>query len=1765
MKKSLYTFFAIYILFSLNIIAQDKPLVPKVVGYGVFLGKTPPLKDLPAVTPEEIEFLKDKALKKAARKVIKPREYPFAATALPRGEDAAWQKTMGKTVLDKAPLVNFEGQTTSSFPPDCNGTIGPNHYMQTVNTTYAIYNRTGTLLAGPTNMNLLFNGVSGATCNDGDPLIQYDEQAQRWVAVEFSLCGSNDLMLMAVSATSDPTGSWYAYSFDVTDTPDYEKLGIWQDGYYMGTNTGSGNDIYVFERSKMLTGAANPQMVAFDNSWRPGTGFLCVPPLDNDGAFAPAGSPGLFIAFNDDAVAGGSDQLWIYELAVNWTTPASSTFVRSQQIPVTAFDSQFTSSWDDITQPGTQKLDGVPQVIMNAPQYRNFGTYQTILCCHTVDVDATNHAGIRWYELRKTPPSTTWVVRQSGTYAPDASSRWMGSIMLNGSGKIGLAYSIASSTIYPGIRYCGQSSAAYANATGVLDIPEEIIQNGTVSQTTYNRWGDYALLSVDPTDDNTFWFSSEYVKSGGSTKGTKIASFRFGNNPVATTLAASAVTATSATLNGSLNPNGLATTYYFQWGTTVSYGNTTSSLSAGSGSAVVAVNANISGLIAGTTYHFRLVAVNADGTTNGNDLTFAVGVPTLTTVAATTITTTTAVSGGNITSDGGSTITARGVCWSTTANPTTANNKTTNGSGTGSFSSSITGLSANTTYHVRAYATTGTGTFYGDDLIFNTSCGIFTLPFSEAFTAITIPNCWTQIDNSGNGQIWQFGTMTGPILTGNYAYLNSDAYGSGNTQNADLISPALDLSSYSSVNLQFNHYFKSYTGSSGNLYYSINNGSSWTLISSFTTTSVTNPTVFNQAVNAVAGQSSVKFKWNYTGTYGYHWAIDDINITGVSNSLAIVTTTALTSVTTTTAISGGNVTNAGSSPVTARGICWGTVLNPTIADNHTTNGSGIGSFSSNISGLIINTTYHVRAYATNSSGTSYGNDIQFSTLCGTISTFPWNEGFENAGAIPACWSQEQVNSSGINWTFVAGNGGSNPAAAHTGSYNATLKDASAADNKTKLITPTLNLTSINNPQLSFWHTQQLWSPDQDLLSVYYKTSATGIWTLLTSYTNSITAWTQETITLPSPTSDYYIAFEGNAKYGYGICVDDINVTGTGCIVPSAAGAISGTTSVCQGQTITYTVSPIANATSYIWTLPNGASGTSSTNSINVNYGISAISGNITVKGNNICGDGSASSLAVTVNSYPDAAGIISGNTSVCSGQIINYSVSPIANATSYVWTFPNGASGSSATNSIDVSFSISATSGNITVKANNACGDGSVSSLPIVVGILPSAAAAITGAASVCQGQTLTYTVSPIANATSYVWILPTGANGTSTTNSIDINFDLTSASGNINVKGNNACGNGSASDLAITVNSLPDAAGIISGNETVCKGQSLTYSVGTITNAASYTWNLPNGVSGNSVTNNIDVSYGVAAISGNILVNGSNICGDGSTSSLAVTVKNIPASANSISGLDTISQGQNNVIYSVSPIIDANTYIWTLPTNSVGNSVSNSIVLSFPDSCVSGNLIVKGQNECGVGEPSSKYINVFKSLEVKLFLEGLYIGNQQMQSALNETGTPQWGAGNADKIIIELRDSSLNFQSVFADSNILLKTDGYAFTTRITASNNGKYYIVAKSRNHIETWSATSVSFSNDTTYYNFTTSADKAYGNNLKETSPDYVINLTAILADNTNNILELKSYAYNPLRYTLILIPESDNIHLKVIVIDKVLNKTYQTSVLKADYLY
>ena len=342
-------------------------------------------------------------------------------------DDTGMQLDFGTVQNSKGITHNYSGQTSGSYPPDCNGDVGPTYYFQTVNTTYSIYNKATGAVAANGNLNSIFNGsLPGAGFNNGDPIVLWDEQANRWLYVEFSIgsppsYSENDYMLIAVSQTADPTGSWYSWSFDVDDTPDYMKFGIWQDGYYMATNTGGAglNDIYVFERSVMLTGGASPQMITFNNPSRPSTfdGFHCLMPLDNDGPWAPAGTPGGFITIADDGQSNPADELRIYECSVDWATPANSTFGMTQQLPVNSFAGEFDAAdWDNIPQPGTsQQLDGISTVLMYRAQYRNFSGTEKIVCTHTIAETGTEGA-IRWYILERT--GANWSIDQQGTYNP---------------------------------------------------------------------------------------------------------------------------------------------------------------------------------------------------------------------------------------------------------------------------------------------------------------------------------------------------------------------------------------------------------------------------------------------------------------------------------------------------------------------------------------------------------------------------------------------------------------------------------------------------------------------------------------------------------------------------------------------------------------------------------------------------------------------------------------------------------------------------------------------------------------------------------------------------------------------------------------------------------------------------------------------------------------------------------------------------------------------------------------------------------------------------------------------------------------------------------------------------------------------------------------------------------------------------------------------------------------------------------------------------
>jgi hypothetical protein len=393
--------------------------------------------------------------------------------------------------------------------------------MQMVNSAYQIWDKIGNSLLGPFTLSTIWSGFPGpwaSSLNDGDPVVLYDQAADRWFASEFSLPnGGNgpEYILIAISATPDPTGTWHRYGFEFPEFPDYPHYGVWPDGYYMSVNRFApgftGTYTVAFERDSMLVGYP-AQFVISTNSPFVGASFL---PSDWDGTTAPpTGAPNYFTGL-------GSNNLRTYEFHVDWVTPANSTFTG----PLITTTSPFSEP-GSIPQLGTSTtLDDLADRLMQRLQYRNFGTHQTMVICHSID-DGGGRSGVRWYELRNT--GSGWTLFQEGTYAPaDGLERWMGSIAMNGSGDIGLGYSVSSSTINPEIRYTGRHDG---DPLGTMTITEGTIHSSGGSQTNgLSRWGDYSQMSVDPVDDQTFWYSQEYIPSNGSFNwNTRIASFVFG-------------------------------------------------------------------------------------------------------------------------------------------------------------------------------------------------------------------------------------------------------------------------------------------------------------------------------------------------------------------------------------------------------------------------------------------------------------------------------------------------------------------------------------------------------------------------------------------------------------------------------------------------------------------------------------------------------------------------------------------------------------------------------------------------------------------------------------------------------------------------------------------------------------------------------------------------------------------------------------------------------------------------------------------------------------------------------------------------------------------------------------------------------------------------------------------------------------------------------------------------------------------------------------
>ncbi|MGD8452285.1 MAG: hypothetical protein PVJ57_10745 [Phycisphaerae bacterium] len=402
--------------------------------------------------------------------------------------------------------------------------------------------------------------------------------------------------------------------------------------------------------------------------------------------------------------------------------------------------------------------------------------------------------------------------------------------------------------------------------------------------------------------------------------------------PSVTTTTVSNVTGTTAKSGGNVTYEGQSgvTARGVCWNTTGTPTTTSDKTSDGTGTG--AFTSDLSNLSPATTYYVRAYATNTQGTDYGTERQFTTSAakPTVTTAAVTGVTTDEATSGGDVTDDGGDSVTAYGVCWNTDGTPTTSDDNTNDGSGTGTFTSTLTSLAPGMTYYVRAYATNSAGTGYGNDVEFTTVAAPPTMT-TAAVSHVTATTATTggEVMSSGGAPLTAFGVCwntTGSPTTADETTM--DCVDSGLLAGDGGVSRLVRVRFTSSM-----------TGlMPGTTYY----------------------------VRAYATNSK--------GT-GYG---NEVEFT-TNGTTPTVTTASVTDITSATATSGGEVTSDGSASITARGVCWNKTGTPTIADERTTDGSGIGVFASSITGLDADTAYYVRAYATNKAGTTYGAERTFST------------------------------------------------------------------------------------------------------------------------------------------------------------------------------------------------------------------------------------------------------------------------------------------------------------------------------------------------------------------------------------------------------------------------------------------------------------------------------------------------------------------------------------------------------------------------------------------------------------------------------------------------------------------------------------------------------------------------------------------------------------------------------------------------------------------
>ena len=1325
--------------------------------------------------------------------------------ALPNGLDPAWQKDYAPPATNKALTQSWDGiGYTSVNPPDPTVDVGPNHVVQMVNggsgSYIQVYSKTGT----PIGSQVYFDNFMGMPGGAGDPIVLYDERADRWLLSEFSSAGNN--MHVAISTTPDPSGTYYTYTFNSPGGfPDYPKYSIWEDEYVITANVGF-PDVYALDRTSLLAGtAATAQMFNMANF---GTiGFQAGTPVSLNGTTPPpTGAPAMVMRIRDDAWTGAAtDALEIWELDIDWVTPGNSTFAQTSTLNTAPYESELCgyTSFACIDQPGNANyLDPLRELLMNRIHYRNFGTHESIVCSHVTDVSGNDDTGIRWYELRRTGGTGgTWAIYQQGTYAPDGDSRWMPTIGLSASGNIGLAYNVSSSSTFPSLRYTGRKECDPLNT---MTEPETVIAAGSANNGS-GRYGDYNAMGLDPSDGETFYMTGEYNPA--SQWSTRIGAFSIASCSPQVSFGAStySVDETSASQANGCLP-------YAILNVPISIG--------ADPSQAADITVNVTG---GTATN------NVDYAIQNNTFTF--DDPTLT---------------GNV------------VIW-------VYNDDYVEGNETITLDYTLNANGGNAT--VGTLNQTVTITINDDDLDPASSPGatstILSYDFESGLGAFSTINNGTPADTPwqvGNNAAASTAAFAVPASnTTNFAWINDDACNCDQSD-VDLVFPSVDLTSYTTANVGFSTYFENntYQSINENADFYVNIGGGDILVAPLVASGIDGPWVAqNFDVSAYIGNANVVFKVKYSDGTGwlYGCTVDDVLITGQG---PIAVQTATNAATNQTANLGGNETVHFYDQTT--GDVMMTLENTSSFDYGCVTvevdraGTSAAQFNTaTVADYLMSKTYTVVPTNTNPTGTfnvtvyyeeaevagweaatgNSRNSAEIIKVAGANAINDVNPG--NAGTFTIANNSATLGSFYSDVTFTSsfntgfsgfGVGIYNPLLGTPPVANFSATPTTICEGETVTFTD----LSTNGPTGWSWDFGDTGTSTAQNPTYTYTTAGTYTVTLTATngsgsdpftITNYITVNAIPTVVASGASTicdgaSATITGSGATSYswdqGLGIggsqtvspsSTTTYTVTGTtaGCsntdavtitVTPVPTVIANGATTICDGASATISGS---GATTYAWDQGLGA-GTSQTVSPSTTT-------TYTVTGTTA---GCSNTDAVTITVTPVPTVTANGATTICDGASATISGS---GATTYSWNQGLGA-GTSQT--------VSPTSTTTYTVTGTTAGCSNTDAVTITVTPVPTVTA--NGATTICDGASATISGS---GATTYSWDQGLGA-GTSQTVSPSTTTTYT-------VTGTTAgCSNTDA--VTITVTPLPTVAA--TGTATICDGSSTTIAA---TGATTYTW----------------------------------------------------------------------------------------------------------------------------------------------------------------------------------------------------------------------------------------------------------------------------------------------------------------------------------------